>query len=67
MNLPNDIARCNGRSLPADTNPHQALFLAQECRECLRRIADRPDAVWMMASPAPTDETCHMRIGGAHD
>ena len=62
MNLPNDIARCNGRTLPADTTPGEALFLAPECRECLRRIAGRGERVVMSAAPAPSLTPCHSRI-----
>ena len=62
MNLPNDIARCNGRTLPADTTPGEALFLAPECRECRRKEFGGLDRVVMMAAPAPSLTPCHERI-----
>ena len=38
MNLPNDIARCDGAGW-------------DECEVCLRRIAPRPERVWMILPP----------------
>jgi hypothetical protein len=46
--LPNDIARCDGADFP-------------ECRGCLRRIATRPERVWMIA-PDKTDGECKYHI-----
>ena len=62
MSLPNDIARCNGRTLPAHTNPSEALLLAPECRECRRKEFDGLDRAVMMAAPAPSLTPCHSRI-----
>jgi len=67
MTLPADISRCDGRTLPTDSNPHEAHFLAPECRYCLRKTADRLDRVMVMAAPAPMMTACVMRIKDAHD
>ena len=62
MKLMNNIARCDGRTLPADTNPGEALFLAPKCRECRRKEFSRADGALMMAAPAPSLTPCHERI-----
>lgn len=58
--LADDIARCNGHSY---INPHGARIHSNPCQDCLRRIAPRPEYVWLMTVPPPlSNGHCPERI-----
>ena len=45
--LANDVARCNGSGSVEDG----VQYWREGCEHCLRRTAQRPAQVWMMAPP----------------
>lgn len=57
MRLANDIARCDGVG-SAEDGWHEG------CESCQRRIAPRPERVWMMAPPAVIAFECEYLIDG---
>lgn len=53
--LPNDIARCNGVGSDAEG-------WRDGCETCLRRIAPRPEAQWMIEPPPIIAFECQFLI-----
>lgn len=58
MNLPNDIACCNGVSFEEDGG----IDWREGCETCLRRTASRPEVVWMIEPPAIISFECEFLI-----
>ena len=54
MNLPDDVARCNGAGSDEEG-------WREGCDDCLRRIAERGEMVWMIEPPAVIAFECGFR------
>ena len=55
--IPDDVTRCDGVRFEGFE------WHERNCLNCLRRIALRPDIVWMMDAPKFIEGHCNERIG----